>query len=110
MIKAPDAVKDTARVGLYVVTLDKKNYHIIETRWTLSEKYVDADTIKLQRLVQAFIRYNIPQLYVDKKGNVFVYLDDPETLAMARFVRQSESLNYPKEKWTNIKGNWYKPE
>jgi hypothetical protein len=110
MIKAPDAVKDTARVGLYVVTLDKKNYHIIETKWTLSKKYVDADTVKLKRLVQAFIKYKIPRLYVDKKGNVFVYMDDLETLAMARFVRQNETLNYPKKKWTNMKGNWYKPD
>lgn len=110
MINAPNLVNDSSRVGLYVVILDKKDYQVIEAKWTLTEYYVDADTIKLQQLAQAFMKYEIPRLDVDEQGNVFVYLKDFETLALARFVDESELLKNPRKKWTNIKGNWYKPK
>ena len=109
MIKAPHLVNDTSRVGLYVVTLDKKNYQIIEAKWMV-EYYVNADTVKLQQLAQTFMKYEIPRLDVDEQGNVFVYLKDVETLALARFVNESELLKNPNKKWINIKSNWYKPK
>jgi hypothetical protein len=108
-IDAPDLVYDTAKVELYVVVLDKKN-QIIETKW-MTEDNVNADTLKLQQLAQAFIKYEIPRLNVDKQGNIFVYLKDIETLAFARFVNESKFLKYPySEEWINIKSNWYKPK
>jgi len=110
MINAPNLVNDTSRVGLYVVILDKKKYQVIETKWTLTEYYVDADTVKLQQLAQAFMKYEIPHLYVDIAGNVFVYLRDVETLALVRFANKSELLKRSKEtKWIKVKDNWYKP-
>jgi hypothetical protein len=110
MIDAPDLVNDTTKVGLYIVAFEKKNYQIIETKWTLTENNVNADTLKLQQLAQAFMKYEIPRLDVDKDGNVFIYLADVETLAFARFVDNSEFFkNYQKVR-KNIKGNWYKPK
>lgn len=109
MINAPHWIYDTSRVGLYVVILDKKSNQIIETKWTLTENIVDADTVKLQQLIQTFIKYRIPRLNVDTSGNVFVYLKDNETLALARFINNSEFTKYNIEAWRNIKGNWYKP-
>ena len=109
MINAPHLVNDTSRIGLYVVTLDKKNYQVIEAKWTLTEYAVNADTVKLQQLAQAFMNYKIPRLDVDEQGNVFVYLADVETLAMVRFANENELQKRSKEtKWKNIKSNWYK--
>jgi len=109
-VNAPNSVSDTAKVGIYVVVLDKKSNQIIETKWTLTENYVDADTIKLQQLAQAFMKYKIPRLKVDEQGNVFVYLKDFETLALVRFENERELLKNPNKKWKIIKGNWYKPK
>ncbi|MDR1761472.1 MAG: hypothetical protein LBR55_03380 [Bacteroidales bacterium] len=110
MINAPNLVDDTSRVGLYVITLDKKNYQVIEAKW-MTEYYVDADTIQLQQLAQRFMQYEIPRLDVDEQGNVFVYLADVETLAMVRFANENELQKRSKEtKWKNIKSNWYKPK
>lgn len=110
MINAPNLVNDSSKVGLYVVILDRKSYQIIETKWTLTEYHVDADTAKLQQLAQKFMQYEIPRLNVDEQGNVFVYLKDIETLALVRFTNESELQKQSKEtKWINIKGNWYKP-
>ncbi|GHU86466.1 hypothetical protein FACS1894153_3580 [Bacteroidia bacterium] len=107
-IDAPNLVYDTERVGVCVIILDKNN-QIIETKWTLTENNVNADTVKLQQLAQIFMKYEIPRLNVDKQGNVFVYLKDFETLALARFVNESELQKRSKEtKWVNVTSNWYK--
>ena len=108
MIDAPRLVNDISKVGLYVVTLDKKDYRIINAKWTLTEDSVNADTVKLQKLVQSFIKYEISRLDVDIEGNAFVYVKDVETIALARFVNDSKFLNRHNEEWENIKGNWYK--
>lgn len=109
-VNAPNLVYDTARVEFYVVIFDKQDYHVKEAKW-MSENNVNADTVKLQQLAQTFMKYKIPRLNVDEQGNVFVYLADIETLALARFVNESELLKRSKEmKWKNIKGNWYKPK
>jgi hypothetical protein len=110
MVNAPFLVHDTARVGLYVVIFDNKNYQILDTKWSLTKDYVNADTVKLQQLAQTFMQYKIPRLNVDEQGNVFVYLADIETLALVRFVNESELLKNPNRKWENSKGNWYKPK
>ena len=103
-------VNDTSKIGCYVITLDRKNYQVIKAKWTLTEYYVDADTIKLQQLAQAFMKYEIPRLDVDEQGNVFIYLKDVETLALVRFANKSELLKRSKEtKWIKVKDNWYKP-
>jgi hypothetical protein len=108
-INAPNLVYDTERVGVCVIILDKNN-QIIKTKWTLTEDYVNADTVQLQQLAQTFMKYEIPRLNVDKQGNVFVYLADVETLALVRFVNIDELLKYPKREWVNISNNWYKPK
>lgn len=101
-------VNDSSKTGCYVVTLDKKNHHVTKAKWT-TEYHVDSDTTKLQQLAQVFMRYEIPRLNVDKAGNVFVYLKDIETLALVRFVNESELQTRSKEtRWISIKGNWYK--
>lgn len=107
MIDAPHWIYDTSRVGLYVVILDKKSNQIIKTKWTLTENIVDADSVKLQQLIQTFIKYRIPRLNVDTAGNVFVYLKDCETLTLARFVGDNEFTKYNIEAWKKIKNNWY---
>lgn len=107
MIDAPYWIKDT-NVGLYVVRLNKKNYRIIKTGWTWKKSKI-ADTIKLQRLAQAFIKYKIPRLDVDTAENVFVYIGDPETLALTRFADNNELLKHC-DMWKKFKGNWYKPK
>jgi hypothetical protein len=104
---APHLVNDTAKVGLYVVIVDE-NSQIVEVKWT-TENNVNADTIKLQQLAQAFMKYEIPRLTVDKDGNVFVYLRDIERFTFVRFVNESEMLKHPR-KWVNVKNNWYKPK
>ena len=108
-VDAPHLVRDTSKVGCYVVTLDKKNYQVIKAKW-MTESIVNADTLKLQQLAQTFMQYKIPRLNVDEQGNVFVYLKDVETLALARFANENELQKRNKEvKWINIKHNWYKP-
>ena len=103
-------VRDTSKVGCYVVILDKTSYRIINAKWTLIEDSVNADTVKLQKLAQVFMKYEIPRLDVDKDGNIFVYLKDVETLALVRFANENELQKRNKEvKWINIKHNWYKP-
>jgi len=47
-------VRDTSKVGFYVVTLDKITYQVIRAKW-MTEYDVEADTLKLQQLVQAKI-------------------------------------------------------
>ena len=109
-VDAPHLVRDTSGVGCYVVILDKKNYRIINAKWTLTKDSVNADTVKLQYLAQTFMQYKIPRLQVDEQGNVFVYLKDVETLALVRFANENELQKRNKEiKWINIKHNWYKP-
>ncbi len=111
-INAPHLIKDTSKVGYYVVTLDKKNYQVIKAKW-MTEHYVEADTLKLQQLAQKFMKYKLPRLNVDTLGNVFVYLKDVETLALVRFANENEMLKRSKEmKWKRIENrdNWYKPE
>lgn len=109
-VDAPHLVRDTSDVGCYVVILDKKNYRIINAKWTLTKDSVNADTVKLQYLAQTFIQYKIPRLKVDEQENVFVYLKDVETLALVRFANENELQKRNKEiKWINIKHNWYKP-
>ncbi|WP_019969200.1 hypothetical protein [Segatella maculosa] len=109
-VDAPHLVRDTSKVGCYVVILDKTNYRIINAKWTLIEDSVNADTVKLQKLAQVFMKYEIPRLDVDKDGNIFVYLKDVETLALVRFANENELQKRNKEvKWINIKHNWYKP-
>lgn len=110
VIDAQHLVRDTSKVGCYVVILDKKSDRIIRSKWTLTEDKVNADTIKLQQLAQTFMQYKIPRLEVDEQGNVFVYLKDVETVALVRFANENELKKRSKEvKWINIKGNWYKP-
>ena len=110
LIDAPHLVNDTAKVGFYVIVLDKKNSQIAETKWALTENNVNADTVKLQQLALAFIKYEIPRLNVDKNGNVFVYLKDFETLALVRFIDNSEFFKRYCKAYKNIKSNWYKPK
>ena len=107
-VDAPHLVRDTSKVGCYVVTLDKKTYQVIKAKW-MTEYDVEADTLKLQHLAQTFIMYRIPRLDVDTAGNVFVYLKDVETLALVRFIDEKEMLKDPRE-WINIKDNWFKPK
>ena len=108
-VDAPHLVRDTSGVGCYIVILDKKNYRIINAKWTLTKDSVNADTVKLQYLAQTFMQYKIPRLQVDEQGNVFVYLKDVETLALVRFANENELQKRSKEtKWINIKNNWYK--
>lgn len=110
VIDAPLLVRDTPKVGCYVVIMDKEGDNVIRTKWTLTENNVDADSVKLQQLAQAFVQYNIPRLEVDEQGNVFVYLKDVETLALVRFANEKELQKRSKEMhWINIKHNWYKP-
>jgi len=106
---APYLVNDSTKVGYYVVILDRENYQAIETKFIKTESYVNSDTIKLQQLVQIFMKYKIPRLIVDEQENVFIYLKDFETLALVRFKNESEMLKYPRQ-WINVNGNWYKPK
>ncbi|HPU46384.1 MAG TPA: hypothetical protein PLQ91_01980 [Bacteroidales bacterium] len=111
MLNAPYFIKDTSRIGLYIVTLNRKSHQIIEGKWTLAEHHVEADTLKLQQLAQTFMKYKIPGLYVDTAGNVFVYIKDFETMAFVRFANENERLKRSKEyTWKKIKNtdNWYK--
>lgn len=102
-------VNDNSKTGCYLVTLDKKNHQVIKAKWT-TEYYVDEDTVMLQQLAQTFIKYKIQRLNVDNIGNVFVYLKDIETLALARFVDENELKKRSKEmRWIKVKDNWYKP-
>lgn len=108
-INAPHLVRDTSKVGYYVVILGGDN-QVIRTKWTLTDNDVSADTLKLQKMAQTFIQYRIPRLEADAQGNVFVYLKDIETLAFVRFANENELKKRSKEvKWINIKSNWYKP-
>lgn len=105
---APYLINDTLRTGSYIVILDKKNYKAIDTRLILTG---DIDTIKLQKLAQTFIKYEIPRIEVDIVGNVFVYLKDVETLALVRFFNESELQKRSQEmRWIKVKDNWYKPK
>lgn len=104
---APHLVKDSSKIGYYIVILDKENYQAIESKLLRTTYYEDADIIRLQQLAHAFMKYKIPRLDVDEQGNVFVYLKDFETLALARFMNESELQKYPR-KWVRIKSNWYK--
>jgi hypothetical protein len=81
-VNAPHLIKDTSRVGYYVVTMDKNKYKVIKAKW-MTEHYVEADTLKLQQLAQKFMKYKIPRMNVDTLGNVFIYLKDVETLSLA---------------------------
>jgi len=108
IIDAPHLVNDTAKVGYYVIVFDKKNSQIIETKWTLTENNVNADTVKLQQLAQAFMKYEIPRLNVDEDGNIFAYLKDIERFTLARFLNKSEMSKYTYKNWISIKSNWYK--
>ena len=107
---APILKNDTSKLIHYVSTLDKNDYQVIETKLSLSEDYVDLDTLLFQQLAQKFMKYEISRLSVDEKGNVFVYLEDFEKLTMVQFINESELLKYPHQKWINIKNNWYKPK
>lgn len=111
VVNAPHLVRDTSKVGCYVVILDKKNYdQVIKTKW-MKEYDIEADTIKLKQLAQTFIQYKIPRINVDEQGNVFVYLKDVETLAFVRFANKNEILSRSKEiKWIKVRDNWYKPK
>lgn len=101
-------VNNNSKAGCYLVTMDKIKHQVIKAKWT-TEYSVEADTVKLQQLAQTFMKYTIPRLDVDKVGNVFVYLKDVETLALARFIDESELQKRSKEtKWIKIKDNWYK--
>ena len=106
---APDLKNDSTKTGYFYMKLDAKNHQAIKTTWTLTEDYADADTVKLQQLAQAFIKYDIPRLKVVKNGNVFVY-KNLEKLAFVRFVDDNELLKSSHRKWSNITGNWYKPK
>jgi hypothetical protein len=109
VVDAPHLVRDTSKVGFYVVILDKKTDQVIKAKW-MTEYDVEADTLKLQQLAQTFMRYRIPRLDVDTAGNVFVYVKDVETLALVGFANENELQKRSKEtKWINIKSNWYKP-
>ena len=103
---APQLINDYSKVGYYILILDRENYQVIETRLARTE--FSADTIKLQLLARTFIEYEIPRLKVDTQGNVFVYLKNFETLALARFA-DSDLPKYP-HKWVEIGNNWYKPK
>jgi len=92
----------------YVVVLDKNTHQVMRTKWEITEDRVIADTLKFQNLAQAFLKYQIPRLDVDEQGNVFVYMKDVETLALARFVNEDEMLKFTRKKWINVKNNWYK--
>lgn len=108
-VDAPHLVRDTSKVGYYVVILDKRNYQIIKAKW-MTKYDVESDTLKLQHLAQTFMQYKITRLKVDGQENVFVYLKDVETLALVRFANENELQKRSKEvKWINIKHNWYKP-
>ena len=111
MLDAPHFVKYTSRIVLYIVTLNRKNHQIIEGKWSLTEHYVEADTLKLQQLAQTFMKYKIPRMDVDTAGNVFIYLKDVETLALVRFANEDELQKRNREStWTKVKNtdNWYK--
>jgi hypothetical protein len=112
-VNAPHLIYDTSKVGVYGLILNKQNYKVINSKWTLTENYVNADTLKLQHLAQSFMKYNVPHLMVDTAGNVFVYLKDVETLAFVRFTNDNEMQKNNKEyTWKKIKNrnNWYKPK
>ena len=110
-INAPHFIRDTSKVGGYVVILDKKNAQVIGAKWSLTKSYVNADTVKLQQLAQAFMQYNIPRLEVDAQNNVFVYLKDVEKLSLVRFANENElKKRNENDDWINIKNNWYKPK
>jgi|LFRM01.2.fsa_nt_gb hypothetical protein len=113
LVYAPHLIYDTSKVGAYGIIINKKNYKVIDSKWTLTENYVDADTVKLQHLAQTFMKYDVPHLKVDTVGNVFIYLKDVETLALVRFANDNEMLKRSKEyTWKKIKNrdNWYKPK
>ena len=95
-IDVPFFVNGTLRTGCCTVTLDKKTYQVIGTKWP-TESYIYADSVKLQQLAQTFMQYNIPRLEVDEQGNVFVYLKDVETLALVRFANEKELQKRSKE-------------
>lgn len=110
MVNAPSWVNDNAKTGLYVITLDKTNYQIINTKWTLTEGRVNADTVMIQQLAQTFMQYNISGLKVDEGGNVFAYLNDAETLSLVRFNDINETQKEDKKvKWIKNRHNWYRP-
>lgn len=109
-VDAPCMVRDTSKVGCYVVVLDRKNHRVLNARWMV-EYDVEADTINLQQLAQMFIEFSIPRLEVDKQGNVFVYLKDAETLTMIRFSNENGLRKQTNDgKWIRIRGCWYKPK
>lgn len=95
----------------YGIFLDAQN-QIIKTDWVIQNNndYANIDTLLLQQIAQSFMKYEIPRLDVDVEGNVFVYMKDVETLALARFEKDSEFLKKYIDEWVNIKGNWYKPK
>lgn len=106
---ASQLIENSSMVISYTVVLDKDNYQVIKTELGQAEYHFNADTAKLQHLAQLFTQYKIPRLNVDTAGNVFVYLKDFETLALVKFMSESELKKWSKEtKWTNVKGKWYK--
>ncbi len=106
---ASNLVKDTSIVLSYAIILNRENCQIVKIELAQKSDHLNADTLKLQGLAQKFMQYEIPRLDVDTAGNVFVYLKDFETLALVRFVNDSELQKHSKEtKWSNIRGNWYK--
>lgn len=106
---APHLVIDSSEVGGYSMALDR-NYQVVRFGFTQKKHHVVADTLKLQQLAQAFMKYEIPRLNVDEQGNVYVYLKDPGTLALVRFANEEELQKRSKEtEWINIKHNWYRP-
>ena len=96
VVDAPHLVRDTSKVGYYVVTLDKRTYQVKEAKW-MTEYDVEADTLKLQQLAQTFMMYRIPRLDVDTDGNVFIYVKDVATLALVRFANENELQKRSKE-------------
>ncbi len=117
-VDAPHLIRDSLNAGCYVVMLDRKSYQVIQSHW-MTDFDVDADTLKLQQLAQALMKYGIPRLSVDEQENVFVYLKDVESLALVRFANEEEvekmrikydaiEPHYWKRCWKKARGNWYR--
>lgn len=106
---APHFKNDSLGAWHYVVKLDKDSCIRTEIKWVLTEKYENADTVKLQQLAQRFIDYKISRLNVDKNGNVFVYFGDLK-LKLAQFADKNWLTRYSHgtRKWINIRSNWYR--
>lgn len=109
-VDAPHLVYTRSDVGCYVVILDKSNNQVIETKW-MAPYPVEADTLMLQGLAQAFIKYNIPRLSVDSIGNVSIYLKTADKPDLVRFANGSASQQqYKGIMWIKMERGWSRPE